>query len=389
MVARSTSGRNSVTLLYEDEGLVQRPTRVEVDLTAIRHNIECIRSLVADTPIMGIVKANAYGHGLVRLSRELLERGVEQLGVAFLEEGIALRRAGIDAPVLVLGGILGDQVSHYLEHDLMPTASSVFKLNQIEEAAAAMGMRARVHLKIDTGMERIGIHYYNAHQLFEAAVAAKHCDLCGVFSHFAESHAVDRSYTRLQLERFHEALDFFPRHSLPMPTRHIANSGAILQHPEAILDMVRPGIMLYGVYPSDETQRTVALRPVLTLKTCVVYFKVVPKGARVGYDGKWVAPDDTRVITLPVGYGDGYRRALSNKGSALVGGKRYPIVGSISMDQMMVNIGQDTAYNGDEAVLIGSQGAESISIEEIAELVDTTPYEIMVGINTRVPRRYL
>jgi len=372
-----------------NEELILRPTRIEVNLSALRHNVQCVRSLVGNRPIMGIVKANAYGHGLVRTSQELLRYGVDQLGVAFLEEGIELRRAGITAPILVLGGLLGSQVRHFIEFDLMITASSVFKLHQIEEAAAALGKRAKVHLKVDTGLERIGIHYYNAHKLFEAALAVKHCDILGVFSHFAESHSEDHSYTRLQLERFHEALDFFPRHSVPMPTRHIANSAAIMQHPDSLLDMVRPGIMLYGVRPRADLAPHIPLQPVLSLKTRVVYFKVVPKGARVGYDGTWVAPEDTRVVTLPVGYGDGYRRTLSNVGCVLIAGKRYPIVGKISMDQMMVNIGHDSAFNEDEVVLIGEQGNERITCEELAAMIDTSPYEILTGLAARLPRVYV
>ncbi|NOY06041.1 MAG: alanine racemase, partial [Chlorobi bacterium] len=242
--------------VFEDTAITLRPTIVEVNLSALRHNVDGIKKAVGDTTIMGIVKANAYGHGLIRTSRELLNMGVNQLGVAFLEEGIALRKAGITAPILVLGGIIGNQITHFLEYDLMITASSVFKLRQIDQTAAVMGKRAQVHLKIDTGMERIGVHYYNAHTLFEAAIASSHCDIIGVFSHFAASHHSDPTFTNLQLERFLEALEFFPRRSLPTPVRHIANSGAILQHPDTILDMVRPGIMMYGVYPSQETKKS-------------------------------------------------------------------------------------------------------------------------------------
>ena len=366
-----------------------RPTQIEIDLSALRNNVECIRSIIGERPIVGIVKANAYGHGLIRTSQELLKCGVDQLGVAFLEEGIELRRAGIAAPILVLGGLLGSQAAHFIDYDLMITASSVFKLMQIEETAAALGKRAKVHLKIDTGLERIGIHYYNAHQLFEATLGVQHCDICGVFSHFAESHSQDPSFTRLQLERFMEALEFFPRHSLPTPTRHIANSAAVLQHPETLLDMVRVGIMLYGVRPRADLAAHLPLRPVLRLKTRVVYFKVVSKDARVGYDGTWVASENTRVVTLPVGYGDGYRRTLSNVGTVLIGGKRHPIVGNISMDQMMVSIGQCSAHNEDEAVLIGQQGSDCITCEELAATIDTSPYEILTGLAARVPRRYL
>lgn len=375
--------------VLHDDSLVLRPTVVDVDLDALRANVSAVRAHVGAARIMATVKANAYGHGLVRTSKELLAAGCDALGVAFLEEGIALRRAGVTADILVLGGIIGNQISHFLEFDLQLTASSVFKMRQIDETAAAMGRRAQVHLKIDTGMGRVGMRHDTADALFAAAMAARHCDIRGVFSHFASSHAADTSFTEMQLDRFLSALEFFGRNGFPTPVRHIANSGAVLQHPSSILDMVRPGIMLYGVYPDAETRRTIALRPVLSFKTRVVYFKIVRAGTALGYDHTWTAPADTRIVTLPVGYGDGYFRALSNCGSVLIGGMRHPIVGRISMDQCMVDIGGASAYNGDEVVLIGHQGQASITVEEIAALAGTIPYEVLTNINTRVPRRYL
>lgn len=370
------------------EDIVLRPTTAYIDLEALRRNVAAVRARVGGRRIMGIVKANAYGHGLLRIARALIDLGVEELGVAFLEEGIALRRSGITAPILVLGGIIGNQIRFFLEHDLQITASSPFKLAKIEEVAKEMGRRAQIHLKIDTGMERIGIHWESAPRLFEAALAARHCEIRGVFSHLASSESADRTYTRLQIERFDAALDFFRRCGLPTPVRHLANSGAVLQHPDALHDMVRPGLMLYGLYPSPEVERTVELNPVLSLKTRVVYFKVVRAGSPVSYGGRWVAPRDTRVVTLPVGYGDGFSRGLSNRGAVLINGRRYPIVGAVTMDALMVDIGQDSAYNGDEVVLIGAQGGERITCEELAELLETIPYEILTSINTRVPRRY-
>jgi len=366
-----------------------RPTTAYVDLAALRSNVQAIRQRVgAERQIMGVVKANAYGHGLVRVAQELLRCGCDQLGVAFLEEGITLRRAGVTAPILVLGGIIGNQVQHFIEHELMITASSVFKLGQIEDMAERLGRRAKVHLKIDTGMERIGTHWDTAQALFEAAVAAKHCDVEGVFSHFAQSDAEDHSYTNLQRERFEECLHFFEARGLPTPPRHMANSGAILQHPDSFYELVRPGIMLYGVYPNLGIPKTVTLRPVLSLQTRVVYFKVVRSGCPVSYDSTWAPTMDTRVVTLPVGYGDGYSRLLSDKAQVLIHGRRFPVVGRITMDAMMVNIGGDSAYNEDPVILLGAQGEASISAEEIAEWLGTIPYEVLTMINTRVPRIY-
>ena len=375
--------------VFEDEDIVLRPTTAYVDLNALRANVGAIRARVGPRRLMGVVKANAYGHGLVRVARALLEDGVDELGVAFLEEGITLRRAGIQAPILVLGGIIGNQIRHFIEHDLMITASSAFKLRQIEEVAERMSRRAKVHLKIDTGMERIGTHWDSAQGLLEAAVRAEHCDLVGVFSHFAQADGPDPAYTRLQLERFEEACAFFPQHGLPMPPRHMANSGAILQHPDSYFDMVRPGIMLYGVYPSPAVQRTVPLAPVLSLETRVVYFKVVRAGHPVSYDSTWAPLEDTRVVTLPVGYGDGYSRMLSGKAEVLIHGRRFPVVGRITMDATMVDIGQHSAHNADPVVLLGAQDGLHITVEEVAGWLGTIPYEVLTMINTRVPRVYL
>ncbi len=378
-----------ITEVLEDDSIAVRPTTAWIDLDALRRNVAAVRAHVGGRKIMAVVKANAYGHGLVRTSTALLDYGVDELGVAFLEEGITLRRAGVTAPILVLGGIIGNQIQHFIEHGLMITASSAFKLEQIEAVAEEMGRRASVHLKIDTGMERIGMHWHSAATLFDAAVAAKHCDVRGVFSHLACADAADPAYTTLQLERFAEATAYFADRGLQTPTLHIANSGAVLQHEPAWLDMVRPGLMLYGVYPSPSVRRTVTLEPVLSLTTRVVYFKVVPKGAPVSYDGRWVAPENTRVVTLPVGYGDGYARGLSMKASVLINGRRYPTIGSITMDATMVDIGGDSAFNGDEVVLLGARGAEAIRCEELADYLGTIPYEVLTMINTRVPRRYV
>lgn len=366
-----------------------RPTTANVDLGALARNVAAIRAHVGPSvKIMGIVKANAYGHGLVRTSQALLDAGIDELGVAFLEEGITLREAGVRAKILVLGGLIGNQITHFLDHDLAITASSPFKLQQIEEVAALRKRRARVHLKVDTGLERIGIHWDTSDKLFEASLAAKHCDIEGVFSHLASSDSADPTYTKLQLERFEEATSFWERRSLPTPPRHIANSGAVLQHDASWFDMVRPGIMLYGVYPSASVERTVELEPVLSLTTRVVYFKVVRAGSPVSYDSTWAPDDDTRLVTLPVGYGDGYPRRLSGHASVLIHGDRFPVVGRITMDAMMVDIGQGSAFNGDPVVLLGRQGDDVLTVEQLAEWGETIPYEVLTSINTRVPRYY-
>lgn len=367
-----------------------RPTRVEVDLPQLANNYRAIAAHVgAGVRVMPILKANAYGHGLAAVGRLLDGLGAPMLGVAYLEEGMRLRQEGVRAPILVLGGIVGEQIPRFLEHDLVLTASSVDKLRAIEEHAAALGIRAKVHLKIDTGMERIGVHWYGAATLLEASLACRHVDVEGIFTHLANADEADVGHARLQLERFAEVLSFYERRSLPTPLRHAANSGAIVQLPESWLDMVRPGILFYGARPSPAVPAIVPVRGAMRWVTRVVYFKVVGAGNPVSYGSTWAPAAATRVITLPVGYGDGYPRALSNRARVLVRGQPRPVVGRVCMDQLMVDLGPDgTAYNGDEAVLLGSQGEATITVEALAEQAGTIPHEVLVAINTRVPRVY-
>ncbi|HEV8441317.1 MAG TPA: alanine racemase [Methylomirabilota bacterium] len=365
-----------------------RPTRIEVDLDALADNYRAIAAHVAPARVMPILKANAYGHGLVEVARMLEGLGAPCLGVAYLEEGRRLRQHGVRLPVLVLGGILGAQIPRFLEDDLTLTASSVDKLRAIEEHAAAAGRVATVHLKIDTGMERIGVHWYSSEALLEESLRCRHVRVEGIFTHFASADGRDLSHARLQLERFHEVLRFYERRSLPIPLRHAANSGAILQLRESHLDLVRPGILFYGARPSDAVPAVIAVRAALTWLTRVVFFKVVKPGNPVSYGGEWAPAAETRVLTLPVGYGDGYARAMSGHAEVIARGKRYPVVGRICMDQIMVSIGWDSAYNGDEVVLLGGRGPAAISIEEMAAWAGTIPHEILTSINTRVPRVY-
>jgi alanine racemase len=371
------------------DAAVIRPTVVEVSLASLTENLRSIEAAVAPAAVMPIVKANAYGHGLVEVARHLVALGARRLGVAFLEEAVALREAGVTLPILVMGGILGNQIPVFLRHGLTLTASSIDKLRQIDEAARDLGVTARVHLKIDTGMERIGVHYYNAAGLLERAAACRHTVVEGIYSHFANADAADLASARLQLARFLDVLQWYDKRGVAPPIRHMANSGAILQLRESHLDLVRPGILLYGVYPSAEVRRTIEVRPALAWKSRVVYFKVVPPGHPVSYGSTWQSDHPVRVVTIPVGYGDGYFRALSNVARVIIRGKKYPVVGRVCMDQIMVNIEWETAYNGDEVVLLGAAGDERITCEDLAGWAGTIPYEVLTNINTRVPRVYV
>ena len=368
---------------------IVRPTRVEVDLKVLAENFKSIKSFVKNSKVMPVLKANAYGHGLVRVAQLYEELKADYLGVAVVEEGILLREMGVKIPILVLGGVWGNQIPLFLKHNLSITASSIDKLKQIDETSAKMKIKAVVHLKIDTGMERIGVHYYNAEKFLEAAYSYKNINVEGIYSHFATAESEDLTFTKLQLERFNEVLDYYSKHSVKPPIRHISNSGAILQLPEANLDMVRPGIMLFGVYPSKNIKKTILVKPALTWKSLVVYFKVIKEGNAVGYGLTWKPHHNIRAVTVPVGYGDGYLRSMSHKAKVLLNGKLYPVVGNISMDQIVVNIENDSAYNSDEVILLGSDGKNSITAEDLAEWAGTIPYEILTNINTRVPRIYL
>ena len=366
-----------------------RPTVVEVSLARLAENFRAIQAAVAPAAVMPIVKANAYGHGLVPVARHLVSLGARSLGVAFLEEAVELREAGVTGPILVMGGIFGDQIPIFLRHGLTLTASSIDKLTQVDEIAGRLGVTATVHLKIDTGMERIGVHYYNARGLLERAADCPRVKVEGIYSHFANADALDLASARLQLARFLEVLEWYDKQGVPPPVRHMANSGAVLQLRESHLDLVRPGILLYGVYPSIEVRKTIAVRPALSLRSRVVYFKVVTAGHPVSYGSTWQSDHPVRVVTVPVGYGDGYFRALSNVAHVLIRGRKYPVVGRVCMDQIMVNIEWETAYNGDVVTLLGADGNELITCEHLAEWAGTIPYEVLTNLNTRIPRVYV
>jgi len=367
-----------------------RPTILDVDLDALVHNYKEIKKTAKSSKIMPILKANAYGHGLVQCAKVLEKQNPWSFGVAFLEEGIELRKAGIKTPVLALGGVSGRQIDAFLDFDIDFCASSIMKIEAINEKAKARGVIARVQIKLDTGMERIGIHHYNAENLFKAVQKCKNCEVVAVFSHLADAENVDKKYNNLQYERFMEAVSFFEKNSLPTPKLHLANSAAAFDFSDSRLDVVRPGISLFGVSPFDkEIKAQKILQPTMGFKSEVVFFKVIEKDAYVSYGLTWQADRQTRIATIAVGYGDGYPRVLSNKARVLIRGRSYPVVGRICMDQFMVDLGPDgEAYNGDEVTLIGSDGDQSISVEELSKLSNIDPRDLMLRIAPRVPRRY-
>lgn len=363
-----------------------RPTHAVIDLTAVDHNIQQIRRQIDGKKIMAIVKANAYGHGILEIAERVVKNGVEYIGVGFLEEAIFLRQNEIEAPILVMGGILGYQLKKFIQNDIDITVSSLELAGHINEELHHQ--KARVHLKIDTGMERIGVTHTFAVEFVKRVAQMKNIEIVGVYSHFATADDGDKSFTITQLERFESILHELKKSGIEIPLTHIANSGAVADIPRSAFDMVRPGISVYGIYPSSQVSTDMNLRPALSLKSKVVFIKRVPARTGISYGLKYYTPKDSNIVTVPIGYGDGYSRLLTNKGEVLIRGKRYPVVGAVCMDQLMVNVGDDKLEIGDEVVLIGRMEKEEISVTEVADKIGTIPYEITCMINARVPRFY-
>ena len=360
-----------------------RPTYLEVNLPQLRENLLAIRAHVSPAKVMPMIKANAYGHGVDGVA-PFLEPDVDAFGVALVEEAIHLRELGITKPILVAGGTLPEQVPLFLEHDLILSASSPALLAAAEAAAESAHKKLTLHLKIDTGMERVGVHYYEAESFLEQSLKCKHVLIEGIYTHFANSEDPELTHAHQQMERFQEVLRFYEKRSLPVPTRHMANSGAILQFPESHMDMVRPGVILYGIYPVG-VAHTVEIAPALRWISHAAFSKVTLPGHPVSYGSLWQSDVATRIITVPCGYADGYFRRMTNKAQVVIQGKRYPQVGRICMDQFMVNTGEDDIPVGEEVVLLG----DGITAYELGDWTGTNEYEVLTNINTRVPRIYL
>lgn len=368
--------------------LERRPTFAEVDLGALNRNLRTVRKLFPRTGIIAIVKADAYGHGLISISKELENAGADYLGAGFLEEGVALREAGIKLPILVLGGVAGFQIDYFLEYDLELTASSHFIVNEIDRRARRMGRRAKVHLKIDTGLNRIGVNYRRALEFLETAAALPFIQVKGIYSHLAKANT-DADFTQVQYRRLADLREPVQRIFGEKIPFHLLNSAGMLNFPKGAFEFVRPGLLLYGMRPDMSYLERAPVEPVMSLKSEVVFIKRVPPNEGISYDLTYITDRLTTIATIPIGYGDGCLQRLSNCGKVLIGGKRYPIVGKVCMDQIMVDVGDDRVRIGEEVVVIGSQGDERITVEEICELTGALPYEVTIGISGRVPRLYL
>lgn len=358
-----------------------RPTWAEVDLGALTRNLRRIRAkMPAGTKIMFVVKANAYGHdaGLCAVAAEKA-RAADWLGVSSVEEGIALRDAGAKLPVLILGSLYPfESVLAAVAHDLTPVVASLEAARRLVEVALKLQRRVDCHVKVDTGMGRIGASPEAALGIVRHLAAHKGVRVQGIYTHLACAES-DAAFTAEQLKRFRRVVDQLSREGLRPPIVHAANSAGALKRPASRFDLVRPGLAAYGLFNGFE--------PALTLKSKIVFLKTVPKASTVSYGATWRTKRPTRIATLPIGYGDGYARALSNRADVLVGGRRCPVVGRVTMDQVMVDVtGAGPTRVGDDAVLIGRQGRAEIRAEELARLCGTIPYETATALSSRVPR---
>ncbi len=367
-----------------------RPTRAEINLGAIAFNLQGIRRQVAPAGIMAVVKADAYGHGALQVSRVALEEGASYLAVAVIDEAIALRKAGIEAPLLVFGGFSHEDARLFVDWELDATVFDRQGLALISQAARKRNRPVRVHVKADTGMGRLGVDFREAVPFIEMVRNTEGVELTGLYTHFATSDALDKSYANLQLLRYKSLIDELASKGIRIPLKHTANSGAILDMPGSWFDLVRPGIMMYGHYPSAETTGSVEIHPAMSFKTAVIQVKQIERGQSVSYGRTLIADRPMTIATLPVGYADGYNRLLSNRGEVLIRGRRFPVAGRVCMDLIMAAAGAgDEIRTGDEVVLFGRQGDEEISVASICELLGTIPYEVTCWISKRVPRVYM
>ena len=361
-----------------------RPVWADVDLDALSHNVRQLKQRAGGAMLMAVVKANAYGHGAIAVARATIAAGADRLGVVCVDEG-ELRRAGITAPILIMGHTPVSQAARVVDLSLTPTVGSLPFAQALARHATAKRATTSVHLKVETGLNRYGLPPEQLLPLAESLHQLPGLDVEGLFTHFATGDERDKSYVQRQFRAFSAVADQLPWIRL----RHVANTATILDMPELSLGMVRAGIGIYGVYPSAHVSRQADLRPALSLKSRVARLRRLEAGEKVSYGCSWTAAAPSVVALVMCGYGDGLRRALSNKGNVLIRGCRAPIVGRIAMDMCIVDV-SDIPYVAldDEVVIIGRQRENEIAVEEVAQLADTISYEILTGITARVPRVY-
>lgn len=368
--------------------------QASVDLNAIRHNLlEVRKKLKNDTKLMVIIKADAYGHGAVPIAKALGDSGkIDAYGVAIIEEAIELREAGITKPMLILGYTPKEQYDLVVSYEVSQTVFQYEMAKALSEEATRQGKTAKIHVKIDTGMSRIGFtDTQESIKTIKQILKLPNIEIEGVFSHFACADETDKTSTLKQLERYIKFIDMLDREEIFIPIKHIANSAGIIEFPQAYFNMVRCGIATYGIYPSDEVNRDeIKLIPAMELKTHVIYVKDVEPGVGISYGATYVTDKKRRIATIPVGYADGYSRNLSNYGKVIIHGKYAPIVGRICMDQFMVDVTDiEGVKQGDCVTLLGKDADAYISSEELAQWSHSFPYELVCTVGKRIPRVYI
>ncbi|HEY4484961.1 MAG TPA: alanine racemase [Nitrospiria bacterium] len=368
----------------------RHPTVAEIDLEAFRRNLRLVKDQIGPgRGVLAVVKANAYGHGMIPIAHAALAEGAEGLGVAFVEEGIELRRAGVTSMILVMAGFMPEEAGALVEHGLTPVVSDAGQIEALQRISGKTDRPIRVHLKIDTGMGRLGLLENEVPAFMAKAREARGIEIHGLMSHFADDNLSDRRLAESQVEQFERIQGSIEAKGVKPSKFHMANSAGILGVPGSWFNLVRPGIMLYGYPPRGGDAPARSMTPVMTFKTRITHLRRVPAGTTVSYGRTHTTGRESLIAVLPVGYADGYSRAWSNRGRVLIGGRRVPVVGRVCMDMTMVDVTDiPKVREGGEAVLIGAQGAESIQADELALELGTIPYEILCAVGSRVPRVY-
>ena len=371
-----------------DSDFPLRPAWIEIDLGKLRRNLQLIRrDLPAATQLMAVVKDDAYGHGALEVARVVLEEGAWGFGLSTLEEAMALRQGGLPAPLLLLGERQEPELEWCAAHDLTVCVNEIRTVRALAQTATRFNKRVPVHLKINTGMSRYGVRWDEALPLVEQILSEKSLLLEGVMTHFAQSDETDKGFANLQLSRFNEILEALKALKIPVKLRHTCNSGGFLDLPHAHLDMVRTGILMYGIFPSQVCRHIPGIEPVMSVKARIAAIQKLKPGEVVGYGMRYKAQEERRIAVLPIGYGDGFPR-VRNEGYALIHGKRAPLVGGIAMDALMVDItGIPQAQMWDEAVIMGRQGDEEITARDIAKLKNSVTYDVLTGWRLRMRRK--
>lgn len=367
-----------------------RSAWAEIDLDALAHNFQQVRRRVGEgRKVLVVVKANAYGHGMVPVSRTLSELGVDMLGVALVDEAACLRRAGIQTPILLLGSLLPEEAGEALRWKAIPTVNTPELGKEISRQARRAGCQVKVHVRVDTGMGGIGVYYQEAPEFIAYLAELGGVEVEGLYTHFSVANE-DRVFTELQIERFCQVVGELERRGIDLPLKHAANSAAVIGLASSYFDMVRPGLMVYGLSPMEGCPGEISLRPVMSFKARIAQLKRVPAGWSISYGRTYTTPRETVLAAIPVGYADGYNRLLSNTGEVLIRSKRAPVVGRVCMDQFMVDVGHIPGVTlGDEVVLYGRQGDQEIPVAEVARKLNTISYEVTCWVSERVPRVFL